>query len=380
MSSLSPERSKALRPTLVKRRFPWKTDGPRACIVIFTVWSASNVDRTLNRDQSLAMTSRERVARTVRFQGADRMPCDLDSTHGSDFVWVGMTPSPDERPFQSRGRDEWGCLWDNIGVSSLGEVKEPALSSWEGWAALNIPDISEPHRWTKLERTCREAGNRFILATGLSIYERIHFVRGLENTWMDIMEEPDNLCRLIDVLVDMNLYAIRRYAQAGANGFIFCDDWGLQDRLMIDPETWRRIWKPRYARIYRAAREAGLLTFLHSCGNIVSILDDLIEIGLDVIQMDQQENMTLELLGDRFGGRITFWCPVDIQQTMARGDPDEIRAYCRKMVTHLGRPNGGFIAKWYSDPAGAGHAPEAIEAMCDEFARLSRDHRRGAMD
>ncbi|MEZ5276761.1 MAG: uroporphyrinogen decarboxylase family protein [Opitutaceae bacterium] len=322
------------------------------------------------------MTPREIVSRTIRFQGADRMPFDLDPAHGSDFVWVGMSPSPDDRPRNSTGRDEWGCLWDNIGVSSLGEVKEPALPSWDDWDRLRIPDITETRRWTGLESACREAGDRFILTYGLSIYERIHFIRGLENAWVDILEEPEKLCRLIDILVEMNLYAIQRYAEAGADGFIFCDDWGLQDRLMIAPETWRSIWKPRYARMYRAAHDAGLLTFLHSCGHIVSILDDLIEIGLDVIQMDQQENMTVESLGERFGGRITFWCPVDIQQTMARGDPDEIRAYCRKMVAHLGRPNGGFIAKWYSDPAGAGHTPEAIEAMCDEFVKISREQRQ----
>jgi hypothetical protein len=106
----------------------------------------------------------------------------------------------------------------------------------------------------------------------------------------------------------------------------------------------------------------------------VEILDDLIEIGLDVIQMDQQENMGLELLGERYGGRITFWCPVDIQATMVRGTVEEIRAYCRRMVRVLGRPEGGFIARWYSDPAGAGHRREAIDAAAGEFVRLSREH------
>jgi hypothetical protein len=89
--------------------------------------------------------------------------------------------------------------------------------------------------------------------------------------------------------------------------------------------------------------------------------------------MDQQENMGLELLGERFSGRITFWCPVDIQKTMARGNPDEIRAYCRRMVASLGAPDGGFMAVWYSDPAAAGHTQEAVDAMCDEIARLSAE-------
>ncbi|MEK7721578.1 MAG: hypothetical protein AAB359_04230, partial [Elusimicrobiota bacterium] len=95
--------------------------------------------------------------------------------------------------------------------------------------------------------------------------------------------------------------------------------------------------------------------------------------GLDVIQIDQQENMGLDLLGKRFGGRITFFCPVDIQNTMVRGTLDDVRAYCRRMVKVLGRPEGGFIAKWYGDPAGAGHRPEAIAAMSEEFLKISRE-------
>ncbi len=91
----------------------------------------------------------------------------------------------------------------------------------------------------------------------------------------------------------------------------------------------------------------------------------------DVIQMDQQENMGLELLGERFGGRITFYNPVDIQNTMVYGSIADIRNYCRKMAKLLGRPNGGFIPKWYSDPVGAGHRQEAIDVMCDEFLKIS---------
>ena len=167
---------------------------------------------------------------------------------------------------------------------------------------------------------------------------------------------------------------LERYAEEGADGIFWCDDWGLQDRLMISPDSWRRIWKPRYARVYRAAHDAGLLTFLHSCGNITEILDDLIDTGLNVIQMDQQENMGIERLGKEFGGRITFWCPVDIQNTMAHGSLNDIRAHCRRLVTELGRSEGGFIAQRYGDPKGAGHSRQAIDAMCQEFLRLSEEH------
>ncbi len=134
------------------------------------------------------------------------------------------------------------------------------------------------------------------------------------------------------------------------------DDWGLQERLLIHPDAWREIWKPHYARVYKAAHEAGTLTFLHSCGYVMDILEDIIEAGLDVIQLDQQENIGLENLGRRFGGRITFWCPVDIQTVMCNGSEKQIREYCRMLVETLGRKEGGFIPKWYGDPKGAGTA------------------------
>jgi len=318
------------------------------------------------------MTSREVVARTIRFQGADRLPLGLPGKYGTDMAGMGMNPSPDARP--RTGVDEWGAVWANIGGSNLGQVKDFPLKDWADFGKLHIPDINDPKRWESMKGARERAGDKFLIGGGISIYERVHFIRGLENTWADIHEAPDKLGKLIDILVEMNLVAIRRYAEEGADGFMFCDDWGLQNRLMIAPEAWRRIWKPRYARIYRAAHDAGQLTFLHSCGYIVDILDDLIEVGLDVVHMDQQENMGVELLGSRFGGRITFYAPVDIQKTMARGQVPEVVAYCRKMVQHLGRPEGGFIPTWYADPIGAGHRQEAIDAMCEEWVHLSAEH------
>lgn len=319
----------------------------------------------------MAMTSREVMIRSICFQTPDRMPYTLPSEFGSDATHIGMSPSPDARP--KSGIDEWGCLWHNIGVSHLGEVKEFPLKSWADWPNLAIPDIRDPKRWQTLDGARDRAGDKFLICEGLSLYERAHFLRSLENLWMDINIARDELEKLLDVFVDMNLYAIEKYALAGADALHWCDDWGLQNQLMISPDSWREIWKPRYARVYQAARAAGMLTILHSCGDISSILEDLLEAGLNVIQMDQQENMGLEKLGRQFGGRLAFWCPADIQTVMAHSSVDEIKAYCRRMARTLGSRNGGFIAKYYSDPVGAGHRPEAVQAMCEEFTRISRN-------
>ncbi len=319
------------------------------------------------------MNKKDIVINTIKFKGAERMPMDLGLTDvGTDIYAYYLPGNPDARP--KNGTDEWGAVWENIGISNLGQVKEFPLKSWDDFERLKIPDIREPWRYKGLMDIRNSAGDKFLLGNGVSLYERIHFIRGLENAWMDIYDNEKELRKLMDILVDMDIYLIQQYAKAGFNGFIWCDDWGLQDRLMISPLKWREIWKPAYAKVYKAAHDAGMLTFLHSCGYIVDILDDLIEIGLDVIQMDQQENMTLELLSKWFRGKITFWNPVDIQKTMAHGTIEEIKAYARKMVRLLGTPKGGFIAKNYSDWVGAGHSMDAVRAMAEEFADISKNY------
>jgi uroporphyrinogen decarboxylase len=314
------------------------------------------------------MTSKEIIKRTIQFKYPERVARSTPPEYGSDFDGVGMNPSVDARPNKKGlNTDEWGAIWENIGICNLGEVKDYPLKDWADWDKLNIPDVDDPKRW---EGVKKHDSDKFIIAQGVSLYERIHFIRGLENTWMDIYLEPEKLKMLIDLLVDMNLKAIKHYEKLGADGYMFCDDWGLQEKLMIDPDKWREFWKPAYQKVYEAAHNAGMLTFLHSCGYIVEILDDLIDTGLDVIQMEQQQNMGLDLLSERFRGRITFWSPVDIQNMMCKGSMNEIQAYAHEMFNKLSTPAGGFIAGYYSDPVGAGHSPEAIKTMCEEFVKL----------
>jgi hypothetical protein len=101
----------------------------------------------------------------------------------------------------------------------------------------------------------------------------------------------------------------------------------------------------------------------------VPLLDDLIAAGLNVIQMDQQENMGLAELGRRFGGRLAFWCPVDIQKTKVNGSIADIENYVRDLIRYLGSYRGGLISKYYPQPDVVEHTPENTAAMCRAFRR-----------
>ncbi len=136
---------------------------------------------------------------------------------------------------------------------------------------------------------------------------------------------------------------------------------------MVSPEVWRKFWKPRYKKVYHFAHQKNILTFLHCCGYITDIIGDLIETELDVLQLDQQENMGVEKLSALFGGKICFWCPVDIQNTMIKGSTEDVKNYAKKLIDSFGKFNGGFMAKTYPSPEAIAHCKEKTDAMCKTF-------------
>jgi hypothetical protein len=319
------------------------------------------------------MTSREIVTRAVRFEGPQRVPYNLPDRYGSDFLHVGTTPDPMWKPSiqtDTKWEDEFACVWERLhGDTSMGQVTGHPLTDYGMLSDLRFPDYARADRYQGAQAAAEgNADEKFVLASvPLSLIHRLEYLRGHEAGWTDPHEHPDELRGLLDRLADIAICAIDHFADIGAHGIMSADDWGLQDRAMVSPDLFAEFWKPVYYRVYRHAQGRGLLTFLHSCGHIADLLPHFIEADLDVIQMDQQENMGVDSLAERFGGRLCFWCPVDIQNTMVNGTIDDVRAYARRLIDSFGGSRGGFIAQWYGSPEAVQHPQEKIDAMCREF-------------
>jgi len=315
------------------------------------------------------MLGRELVQRAVLFEKPDRIPRDLPEPWGSDFLHVGIDADPDWES-DIEGEDEWGWVWQKDPAGKTrGQVKTHPLTDYSLLPGYRFPNYDLPARYEGAGRKIEEnISKKFVLANiPLSFIHRLEYFRGYVEAWTDPYEHPKELALLLDKMADMAVEAVQHFSARGADGIISADDWGLQDRPMISPPVFRGFFKPRYARIYEMAQKKGLLTFLHSCGHITELLDDFIDAGLQVIQMDQQENMGLEELSRRFGGRLCFWCPVDIQRTMVKGTLEDIRAYAKMLIETLGSSRGGFMAKWYSSPEDVHHSWERIAAMSEAF-------------
>jgi uroporphyrinogen decarboxylase len=84
------------------------------------------------------------------------------------------------------------------------------------------------------------------------------------------------------------------------------DDYGTQKAMIISPDDWCTLIKPLLGEIYGYAKKRGIKVFHHSCGNIVPIIGDMIDIGLDILHPIQPEAMDILYLKREFGAFLTF--------------------------------------------------------------------------
>jgi len=314
------------------------------------------------------MTDREIVWKAIRFQGPPRIPRLLPDRWGNDFVQTRTEMAPGWAP-SVQGEDEWGCVWRHTDLPNMGQVAIHPLDDWSKLDTYRWPDFSMPERYAKSLAEIDRSDGKFVVAVlaGSGLFSRLDLLCGTEHFLCSHYLHPDELAFAADKVLELRLQSIRAWGESGKVDAIWSfDDWGFQDRLVMAPEMWRQFWKPRFARMIDEAHRYKMAFIIHSCGKTDAILEDCIDIGLDVIQQDQQENMGIEDLGRRFGGRICFFDPVDIQ-TMMRSTPEGVAAYARRLVKRLGDFDGGFIAKWYNAPDSTDHGPAHVEAMCRAF-------------
>ncbi len=174
-------------------------------------------------------------------------------------------------------------------------------------------------------------------------YERLWSIRGMENVLMDLVLHPDELKQLCDSILEHHLKVVRGFAAAGVDGIFVSDDLGAQNTLMMSPSMFREFLKPLYRTLIQEAHNHGMHFWLHSCGNISSILEDFVEIGLDVIHPIQIGTMDLPATAAQFGGRISFLVGFDVQHLLPEGTAEEVRAGVHQIHDIFARPEGGLL-------------------------------------
>ena len=326
------------------------------------------------------MNGKERVMAAVRLEIPDRIPIDL---HGNPWVLErlhGELGTPHHRDLLRALHCDVVDLRGTVDPVYRGPVPFSRTlpggvrESYWGWRQRTVEaacgpeetyvdfplqaatlDELERHPWPSpdwfdfsgfAERL--EPWRDFaVMASGVSVWQHPSFLRGLDQLLIDMALEPDIANYLFDRFTEFYLGYFDRMLRA-ARGRIDilrqADDLGTQSSLLFGPEMFRSFVKPRIARFVELAHSHGAAFMFHSCGAIRPFIDDLIEIGVDVLDPLQAaaEGMEPQALKDDFGDRICLHGGIDTQYLLPQGRPEEVAAEVSRRIEILGA-GGGYV-------------------------------------
>lgn len=318
------------------------------------------------------MNSKEIVRRAIEFDHPPRVPILYfnQNMERSDVFSVGYRPPAG---FQSVDplRSEWGFVWERLD-DTMGQPGQRPITDWAVLDNYVVPDARAPGRFDHLPQFIEEHRDKYLIGgLGISGFNFMTFLRGFEDTLADFYCDRDQIERLAEIVFSFELDIIRQYGNYELDAISFADDWGTQQSLMISPELWRSMFKPRYKHQFELVHAQGMHVYFHCCGNIRDIIPDLIEIGADVLNLNQPDLFGIENLGREFGGKVCFNCPVDHQTVAITGTEDEIHEYVRRLNANLGMYNGGYIG-YIEAYQSIGMSDLTYQHIVDAFEALNR--------
>lgn len=322
------------------------------------------------------MTSRELVKAAIHFKTPERIPYNFDSNrtpqdgkyYGEDMMWVFVESKP---PID--GKNEWGVIYKSVD-ESFGEPKYFPLKECgnsDDLKAYKFPKFNQDWRYKRMEDQIRNnVKEKYVLGMlPCGLFQHLIDLFGFEDFLVNTAVNQEIIEKAVDQLLEINLEVIDKMAALGVDGIITIDDTALQDRLMISIEKFREIFIPRFKKMYQHTHDYGMDTFIHSCGYTLDLIEEFIQAGCDVINLDQQDNMGIEEISRRYKGRICFFCPLDIQRTLSL-NREELFQKAEQMIRLFSTQNGGFIAKAYPQPRSIGITDKYLKDTADAFKYL----------
>jgi uroporphyrinogen decarboxylase len=271
-----------------------------------------------------------------------------------DGRFVGPSDMTGAAGVYAQGRDFLGIVWrpvknefgvyNEIAHHPLGRVTTVKEVEEYSWPSVDWFDFS--HLKEHIGRLNREHRYAILYFAG-GAFETPWYMRGMEQFLMDLMERPDIAEAIARKAAEFyQKRALRAMEESGGQIDIIGSggDLGSQRGMMLSPHLWRKHIKPYSRGLIRPFKEMGVMTYYHSCGSIVPVIEDLIEIGMDILDPVQPnaEGMNPFELKKTFGTRLTLHGGIDEQELLPHGSPDEVYRQVKRIIEIVGR-DGGYI-------------------------------------
>ncbi len=346
------------------------------------------------------MNKRENLLRTIRFETPDYIPMDfvindacwnhydhnvlfdLMESHSllfPDFQRPESNYNPDylvtaiaDKPYT----DPWNCVWKTAVDGITGSVHGHPLASWDRFSGYRAPNPLEtdgtyPIDWNVLSDEIKTAkmDGQFTIG-GLPhghTFLRIQDIRGYENFIFDMVDEVPEIYKLIEMVEEFNFVYISKWLDLEPDMISYPEDLGMQVGPMLSPSQFRKFIKPSYQRLMKPARDKNIIVHMHSDGDIRTLADDLIDGGVEVINLQDLVN-GVDWIADKFAGKVCVDLDIDRQNITFSGSPEQIDVLIREEVEKIGSKQGGLMMIYGLYP---GVPVENISALMDALERYS---------
>jgi len=308
------------------------------------------------------MTSAERVLRVLRREEPDRIPHFewIIDRHVRDAICPGCTmeeftarmgldailTSPDFRKEQvgpNRYRNEWGVVQQYAAEEHGVAVGNP-IQTLDALRAYRPPDPHAPGRYDSLERLVRRYKGKLAIGVHLNdVFSIPRYLAGFETLMMAFATEPELVVGLVEISVEANLAMASEVAKRGADFVFTGDDYASAEAPFVSPAMFRQYLYPGLKRVMGGFRDLGLPVIKHSDGNILPLLDMILDAGIDCLDpIDPMAGLDIGEFKANYGGRIALKGNVNCAHTLALGTEKDVVEETLEVIRKAGE-GGGLI-------------------------------------
>lgn len=273
---------------------------------------------------------------------------------GVDIVAIAPTAPPLSPTItlpDGRIKNEWGMIMRNVGIyTEFDEYPLANASSVQDILQYPFPDPDAPGRFDIAGSMMKTYSEKYGVIGDVEtmFFEMSWYLTGMEKFLMDLMMEPEYQAHLMDKIMHYIIVAGKRLIEMGVD-ILWCgDDFGTQQGMIMDPDTWRKIFKPRIKYMFEEFRKvrSDIKIAWHSCGSILPIIPDFIEVGLDILNPIQPlaQGMDPVFLKKTYGKDLVFFGAIDVQHLLPFGTPQMISDEVRRRIDILGKGGGYIVA------------------------------------
>lgn len=247
-------------------------------------------------------------------------------------------------------QDAWGIKWRKKSqeYGSYCEFAEHPLANIKNYDDYKWPDPLEVEKdgLNMFKELIENCGQEYAILGGVpcTTFEASWYLRGLENFLTDLYLNKDFAIELLDKTMNYHLEISKKLVEMGVDIIWWGDDIGSEKGPYINPKMYRELIKPRHAYMVQEVKKINknVKIAFHTDGNIGWALDDIVEIGIDILNPLQPDVNNVEEIKKKYGEKLTFWGNVDTRNIMSHGSCADVVEEVKNVISVLS-PGGGHI-------------------------------------